>query len=146
MDLYGRFDLKDTKSERVEVGRSNNYWSDPQYKYIYHKVSKGKYYFFVREEEYSWGEKYIKLLTLKSLGDKFIDIASNECVDNFTDLFDWLERQTEYSHRDESKDEWIKYTLTELEERKTLNLQKVIGAVDLIFTQAQTSRKRSILI
>ncbi|MBX4152430.1 hypothetical protein [Paenibacillus lautus] len=113
----GRFDLKDTKSERVEVGRSNNYWSSPQYKYIYHKVSKGKYYFFVREEEYSWGEKYIKLLTLKSLGDKFIDVVSSECVDNFIDLFDWLERQTEYSHRDESKDEWIKYSLTELEER-----------------------------
>lgn len=113
----GRFDLKDTKSERVETGRSSGYWSSPQYKYIYHKVSKGKYYFFVREEEYSWGEKYIKLLTLKSLGDKFIDVVSSECVENYSDLFDWLERQTEYSHRDESRDEWINYSLIEFEDR-----------------------------
>ncbi|KZE65015.1 hypothetical protein AV545_03595 [Paenibacillus jamilae] len=111
----GRFDSKDTKSERVEDGRSNDYWNRPQYKYTYHKISKGKYHFFVREAEYSWGEKYKSLLTLKSLGEKFIDVVSSECVSNYSDLFDWLERQTEYSHRDESKDEWVKFPFQEFE-------------------------------
>lgn len=113
----GRFDLKDTKSERVEIGRSNDCWNTPKYKYVNHKVSKGKYYFFVSEAEYRWGEKYIRLLTLKSLGDRFINVVSSECVNNYAELFEWIERQTAYSHRDESKDEWVNYSLTELEER-----------------------------
>lgn len=111
----GRFDLKDTRSERIETGKSSGYWSSPQYTCVYHNISKGKHHFFVKDSEYTYGGKYKALLTLKSLGDRFIEVVSNECVDNYADWFDWVERQTGYSHRDETKDEWIHYEFDEFE-------------------------------
>ncbi|WP_339193808.1 hypothetical protein MKY95_18815 [Paenibacillus sp. FSL P4-0176] len=114
----GRFDLKDTKSERVEQEKkTNDYWNRTSYSYIYHNINKGKYYFFVREGEYSWDTKSLKLLTVKSLGDRFIECVSSECIPEYSEHFDWLERQTEYSHRDESRDEWVSYSLDEFVER-----------------------------
>lgn len=116
--FMGKFDLKETKSERVEEeSRSNGYWNRTNYSYVYHKISKGKHYFFVREEEYSGGKSFLRLLTVKSLGDRFIECVSSECAPEYSEYFDWLERQTNYSHRDESRDEWISYSLDEFVER-----------------------------
>lgn len=112
----GRFDLKDTESEQIFTGRSNDRWSSPQYKYVYHNISKGKHHFFVKESEYTGGGKYKSLQTIKSLGDRFIEVVSSECTEEYAEWFDWVERQTEYSHRDESKDEWIHYSLGDFKE------------------------------
>lgn len=112
----GRFDLKDTKSEQILTGKSSGYWSSPQYTYVYHNISKGKHHFFVKESEYTHGEKYKTLSTIKSLGDRFIEVVSSECAEDYAEWFDWVERQTEYSHRDKSKDEWMLYSLSDFEE------------------------------
>lgn len=103
----GRFDKWTRDSEKVY--RSNSRYD---YDYIYKDINKGKHHFFVREKE-SWrkGETYLAVLTLKSLGDKFIDIVSDKCVKNYSDLFDQLERKTDYSPYDSSKDEFKRISL-----------------------------------
>ncbi|OPH61869.1 hypothetical protein BC351_01105 [Paenibacillus ferrarius] len=112
----GRFDLKDTKSERVEVKNGNGNYGRT-YNYVNHNVNKGKYYFFTTgvREGYD-GNKYLSMLTLKSLGDKFIETTSTECVDNYAELFEYLERSTDYSHYDKTKDEHVPFTLDEFKE------------------------------
>lgn len=116
----GRFDLLDRKSERITKpnGNSSYWWTSYSYEYVYHNVSKGKHYFFVQEAEESWhgGSQRLQLLTLKSLGEKFIDTISTECVENYADLFDRLERRTEYSHYDKSKDEYVDFQFDEFKE------------------------------
>lgn len=112
----GRFDLLGTRSERIEKSRGSSYW-DRSYEYISHNVNKGKHYYFIREasDNYS-GTQRLNLLTLKSLGEKFINTISNECVGNYADLFDRLERRTEYSHYDKTKDEYINYSIDEFKD------------------------------
>ncbi|GAA4879169.1 hypothetical protein GCM10023310_69120 [Paenibacillus vulneris] len=112
----GRFDLKDTKSERIEVNNGRGYWGR-SYNYIYHKVNKGKHYFFTTGVNDGYdGNKYLNTLTLRSLGDKFIDIVSSDCVENYAELFDYLERSKNYSHYDKTRDEYVPFTLDEFKE------------------------------
>jgi hypothetical protein len=110
----GRFDYHTKKSEKVDVetrwGRS--------YEYKYTKVNKGKHHFFVREHEYyADNTPYFQVLILKSLGNKFIEVVSSQCVNNYAELFEKLEHRTEYSPIDESKDEYIPYTFDEFIEQ-----------------------------
>ena len=107
----GRFDYYDTKSERVY--KDNSRYS---YEYVYTDINKGKYYYFVLKEN-DRDSKWFSILTLKSLGEKFIDVVSSECVENYADLFDKLECNTHYSPIDKSKDEYISYTLEEFSKR-----------------------------
>jgi hypothetical protein len=109
----GRFDKWSRDSEKVYRNNSR-YGYD--YDYIYKDVNKGKHHFFVKESLNYRDEPYLETLILKSLGDKFIDIVSSECVENYADLFDRLERKTEYSPYDESKDKLFKYTFKEFKE------------------------------
>jgi hypothetical protein len=109
----GRFDKWTRESEMVY--KDNNRYSY-NYDYIYKDVNKGKHHFFVRETT-SWrDEPYLATLMLKSLGDKFIDIVSSDCVENYADLFDRLERTTDFSPYDETKDKYFKYTFDEFKE------------------------------
>jgi len=116
----GRFDKWDYKYEEVEDIDSNGnrpwYSTYSRYKSIRVDVNKGKHHFFVKESKTYDNKPYISTLMLKSLGDKFIDIISSECVENYSDLFDVLERKTEYSPYDKSKDAYFKYTFEELKE------------------------------
>jgi hypothetical protein len=115
----GRFDKWDTKYEKVpkDPNKPKNSYS---YRYrdydeILVDVNKGKHHFFVRERE-SWrkGETYLAVLTLKSLGDKFIDIVTDKCVDNYSNLFDQLESKTDYSPYDKTKDEFKLMSLEDI--------------------------------
>lgn len=109
----GRFDKWVVESERVSKNNNNRY----DYDYIYKDVNKGKHHFFVRETV-SWrDEPYLETLMLKSIGDKFIDIVSSECIENYAELFDRLERTTEYSPYDETKDKYVKYPFEEFKEK-----------------------------
>lgn len=110
----GRFDYWKVESERVEQPTSDCYgYSRYSYKYIYKDVNKGKHHFFVRETK-GWDDKpHLNTLILKSLGDKFIETVSPECVENYANLFDKLERQTEYSPLDENRNEYVLYTFEE---------------------------------
>jgi len=106
----GRFDYHTTKSERVYKDSSNY----RNYDWIYTNVNKGKYHYFARECE---GWRGFETLVLKSLGERFIETVSIDCVENYADLFDKLECTTSYSPLDESKDEYILYTFDEFYER-----------------------------
>ena len=98
----GRFDYHDTK------------WDRHSYKYF--NINKGKHHFFAKETKDSWSNG-LQLSIVKSLGEKFIDVVSSECVKNYADLFEKLECKREYSPYDESKDEYVPYTLEEFYEK-----------------------------
>lgn len=92
--LGATYKTKDNQ-EWTYMGRFNYYDYD---------VNKGKkYYFHDSTRTYSYFQ------TLKSLGDKLIGVVSEDCADNYADLFDKLERTTNYSPYDETKDEYISY-------------------------------------
>lgn len=55
------------------------------------------------------------LVTMKSTSQKIISVVSDECADNYAELMDKLERNSTYSPVDSSKDEYIYYTLEEIE-------------------------------
>ena len=112
----GRFDYHTTKYDRVERPQQLNSWSySRSYDSVKVNVNKGKHHFFIREaKKYTWNDEiYFNILTIKSLGERFIDTISTDCVENYAELFEKLECKTEYSPYDESKDEYILYTLEE---------------------------------
>lgn len=116
----GRFDYHGTKYERIELEDDNKdryygYYSR-NYKDVRVNVNKGKHHFFAIKSTNYRNEPCLELLILKSIGDKFIDVVSTECVENYSELFDMLEINTKYSPYDETKDEYIEYTLEELKE------------------------------
>jgi hypothetical protein len=90
MVYMGRFDKhEDTQWKGGEVAK--NY---------------GKHYYFTGSV----------IMTLKSLGDCFIDVVDNTCVGNYAELFEWVERSIIYSPIDPSKTEFLEYTIAELTE------------------------------
>lgn len=106
----GKFDYYTTKGE----------WDEKERKHRYEDVNKGKHHYFVREEKYSWSksdEKYLKILYLKSLGNKFIDVVSEECNENYLYLMEKLEREPSYSPVDDNKDEYLPYNLIEFKQK-----------------------------
>jgi len=110
----GRFDYHTTKYERVEIPQQNTSWYGYRsYDSIKVNVNKGKHHFFARKTEDYLKNPYLSVLTIKSLGEKFVDTISTECVENYAELFDKLECKTEYSPYDTSKDEYVRYTLEE---------------------------------
>ena len=112
----GRFDYYDDKYESIPYEVDNNYYrKTTRYKSVKKNVNKGKHHYFVRkdDEDYKW----FNILVLKSLGERFIEIISSECVDNYADLFDKLECDSQYSPVDNSKDEYISYTIEEFNKK-----------------------------
>lgn len=104
----GRFDYYTTESE----------WIDKEKRYERYDINKGKYHYFVRESTCRWtNEKYLQIKNLKSLSGAFIDVASEECAENFAELMDKLEHTTSYSPIDNSKDEYLPYTFEEFEQK-----------------------------
>lgn len=72
--------------------------------YGYYGKNEGKKYFF-----YNGSKVYSYFEIVKSLGDKIISVISEDCVENYAELFEKLESKTEYSPYDESKDEYVRY-------------------------------------
>lgn len=81
----------------------------------YIENDKGMFYYFSRINKWNsfCVEKY------KSLGDRFIECISNECVNDYADLIDKLEKCTSYSPYDRRKDEYINFTLEEFKDKLT---------------------------
>jgi len=107
----GRFDYHTTEYDSIPEGRTN--WGGVSYKSVKKDVNKGKHHFFARETKDYRDESYLSILTIKSLGERFIDTISTNCVENYAELFEKLECKTEYSPYDKSKDEYIQYTFEE---------------------------------
>jgi len=109
----GRFDYHTTKYDKVLSKIQSNSWYSPSYDSVIVNVNKGKHHFFARETIDYKDNKYLSILTIKSLGERFIDTVSSDCVENYAELFEKLECKTDYSPYDENKDEYIRYTLEE---------------------------------
>jgi len=109
----GRFDYYKEEYDYNNKVNINKYGGRCNYVRI--NVNKGKHHYFVRkdDEDYKW----FNILVLKSLGERFIEIISSECVDNYADLFDKLECDSQYSPVDNSKDEYISYTIEEFNKK-----------------------------
>lgn len=107
----GRFDYWDTKHEYG----TNKYGSRDYNNYTVEDINKGKHHYFVKKI-IGWDKNsHLSTMKLKSLGDKFIECISTECVENYVDLFDKLECTTDYSPYDKSKDEYELRTLEDFE-------------------------------
>lgn len=112
----GRFDYYKDIYERIPDGIG--LYGMTKYKNITKNINKGKYHYFVRECKYSWiDDLQFETLILKSLGNKFISTISTDCVENYAELFDKLEHQSSYSPYDKEKDEYIRYTFEEFNEK-----------------------------
>jgi hypothetical protein len=95
----GRFDYWNTKCTGYDELR---------HRYEYEDINKGKHYFF-----YDISRNYRCFRPFKSTGDRIIEVISEQCVENYADIFDRLERDASYSPIDKSKDEYIRYTFEE---------------------------------
>jgi len=116
----GRFDYWNIKYDRVPIESARNFYgySSQQYKSVYSNVNKGKHHYFARECKNTYSEEiYLSTLKIKSLGDKFIEVISEECVENYAELFDKIECTRDYSPYDESKDVYTPYTFEEYFEK-----------------------------
>ncbi|MBU7315986.1 hypothetical protein [Paenibacillus oleatilyticus] len=80
--------------------------------YGYRGDNEGKKYYF-----YKKGKYYSHFETRKSLGDKIIGVISEDCVENYADLIDKLERDYHYSPIDDSKDEYVYYDFETFENK-----------------------------
>lgn len=115
--------LTDGNSEVIYMGRFDK-WS-----YMWRREgkstyeNKGKHYFFYSTTG--------SLVTLKSLTRKIISTISTDCVENYAELFEKLERNTDYSPIDNTKDEYINYTF---EEFKSHLDTRSYGGID-VFTE-----------
>lgn len=96
----GRFDAWDYKYGKGINDRIN--------------INKGKHHYFARKSKGWRNEDYLDLITTKSISGRFISVVLKECVENYAEMFDMLERNTTYSPLDKSKDEYIPYTLEEV--------------------------------
>ena len=114
------FENKKIKAKELILGATYKTKSNDEWIYMGRfgevNVNKGKRHFFAKESINYRDEPILELLILKSLGDRFIDVVSTECVENYSQLFDKLECKTEYSPYDKTKDEYIEYTFEELQE------------------------------
>lgn len=102
----GRYD----KWESDYDNKDNKYTHNNGYT-VYPQHAKGKAYFFKRDSSYGNGIENIKSLS------KFIGVVSEECVENYAELMELLERDSSYSPIDYTKDEYVEYTKEELEKR-----------------------------
>ena len=110
----GRFDYHTTEYERIERPQDRGWYIGYRsYDSVEVDVNKGKHHFFINKES-----KYcIDILTIKSLGERFISTVSTDCVEDYAELFEKLEVSTKYSPIDKSKDEYIQYTFEEFCEK-----------------------------
>lgn len=114
--------LTKDNEEWVYLGRYDKWEHDYDNKYQdkngdtkYPNISKGKVYYFYNKvrEKSSW---YSGIEHIKSL-NKLISVVSEDCDENYAEMFEKLERNTYYSPIDESKNKYLPYTFEEFEEK-----------------------------
>ena len=111
----GRFDKWDCRIATHYYGTSYYYrydgwnddvsdtWIKDSYtNQAYKNENKGKHYWFIYPES-DWKDDRIK--TLRSLSGKIIDVIDTKCVQNYTNLYEELEKESSFSPVDYSKDE-----------------------------------------
>lgn len=108
----GRYDYWDEKA--VYKNTTDRYGYRYKTVHCYEWVNKGKKHWFISQElEYKWSKRR-ELITPSSIPSKFIDIKSEECVENYTELFEEMKSTPEFSPPDRSKDKKVYYTKKDL--------------------------------
>ena len=110
--VVGRAYSTKQNGEYVYMGRFDKW--DREYvsdwnkgRHCYEDINKGKHHFFVKKVDYYNSDKsFLDIIAVKSLGDRFISVKSDEIAQDFAELFDMLECNTTYSPIDNSKDEY----------------------------------------
>jgi len=114
----GRFDYYKNEYEYVPCNRTD--WRGRTYtttECVRKNVNKGKHHYFTREHKSDYSDTlHMTTIQLKGLGDRFIEVVSTDCVENYAELFEKLESNIAYSPYDASKDEYVPYTLDEVVE------------------------------
>lgn len=94
--------LSKNNEEFIYIGKFNEYD-----RYYGNKKVKPAFYFYKRSGENGYFE------TFTSISQKFIAVVSNECVEDYADIFDKLEHTTMFSPVDPKAYEYVSYTLEE---------------------------------
>ena len=122
----GRFDKWDCRIATHYVNsyyyRSNGWDDDVSDAWIkdsytnqaYKNENKGKHYWFIYPES-EW--KYDRIKIFRSLSSKIIDIVDKKCVQNYTNLYAELEKESDFSPIDYSKDEVYEMKYKSFDER-----------------------------
>lgn len=101
--ILGATYLTKDNQKYVYLGKFEEYYYNGEKK-------KGKSFYFYSETSYGG------VVIRKSLGEYIISVESEECVANYADLIDELEKNYHYSPIDDTKDEYVNYTKEELED------------------------------
>jgi hypothetical protein len=110
----GRFNYYTIGSQHVQVGTDN--LGRPRYEYQQTNTDKGLYYFFMRQYK-SWGDELRnQTLILRSVGSRFVEPMSEEQDPLFTQLFEALESNPNYSPYDPRQDTYVYYSYQEFKE------------------------------
>lgn len=102
--------------EWIYIGKYDEYsdkWSRIDGEYKSTPMIKNKFWFY-NGVYYDGSPRFERI---SSISNKFIDCIDNKCCDNYADLFDSIEHNGYYSPYDETKDKYIKYTISECKER-----------------------------
>ncbi|AYP68332.1 hypothetical protein PQE75_gp147 [Bacillus phage vB_BcoS-136] len=94
--------LKKDNKEHVYMGKFHEYgWNGV-------KSEKPVFWFYIRND----GRGYFD--TMKTISQKFVEVVSEECVEDYADIFDEMEKNRNYSPIDDSKTVYIPYTNEEI--------------------------------
>lgn len=102
--------------EWIYIGKYDEYsdkWSKIEGEYKSIPIIKNKFWFY-NGVYYDGSPRFERI---SSISNKFIDCIDNKCCDNYADLFGSMEHNGYYSPYDETKDKYIKYTISECKER-----------------------------
>lgn len=80
---------------------SDTWLKDSYTNHAYKNENKGKHYWFINLNS-KW--KFDRIKIFKSLSSKIIDVINKKCVQNYTDLYEELERESRFSPIDYGKD------------------------------------------
>lgn len=124
---------KTIKAKDLKIGatyktkQNEEYIYMGKFDYFNYGTNKGKYHFFAslidKSEPYYGRNKDFnyRFHQIKALSGKLIDVIDENCICNYTEIFEELEQHSEYSPVDASKDEYISYTFEEFDEKISNN-------------------------
>ena len=131
MIYMGKFDYYDSGYKDDvdgEVFTSYTKWSNYSYSfnernkhnYTYVKgIKNGQRYYFSYEGNSDWNKDTIYFNAYSSISKKFIAVVDDKCADNYAELFDKLECDTQYSPIDDDADKYINYIFEDFEKYMT---------------------------
>jgi hypothetical protein len=106
---------KNVKSKELVLGATYQTKTNNEYIYLgkfehysYGGIPEGQKFFFGYPSDLD-----VVFITMKTLGDKLISVVSADCVSNYADLLDKLQKQRMFSPYDKSKDQYVPYDLAD---------------------------------